>query len=250
MLVFVGLGLYSWDDVSVKGLEWIRKADWICMECYTSCLMGSTVQEMEAEFGKPILVLTREDVEQNPDPLLATAKDNLVVFLTGGDPMISTTHADLRLRAASRGIPTRIIHGASIASAVCGITGLQNYRFGKSCSIPYPRGSWYPVTPLETIALNQSLQLHTLVYLDITIERFMTIPEGIDVLSGMAERTQTHLPSLMVGVARAGSPDSILVVGSPEILRSLDFGPPLHILVVPAELHPIEAEYLERFGKP
>jgi diphthine synthase len=163
--------------------------------------------------------------------------------------MISTTHTDLRIRAAERGITTRIIHGASIASAVCGLTGLQNYRFGKSCSVPYPHGTWFPVTPLETIHLNQSLHLHTLVYLDITRDRLMTIGEGIALLQKMSEMNRMPLPPLLVGVARAGSAQPKVVAGPPATLRTVDFGPPLHVLVVPADLHPVEAEYLERFAE-
>jgi diphthine synthase len=250
MLVFVGMGLYSWDDVSVKGLECIRSADRIFAEFYTSHLMGTTFPEMEEVFGKPLTLLSREDVEQHPDAVLDAAEKGCVVFLTGGDPMVSTTHVDLRIRAAGRGITTRIIHGASIASAVCGLTGLQNYRFGKSCSLPYPHGNWFPVTPLETILLNQTLHLHTLVYLDIAEDRYMTIAEGIGLLARMAKIQKVGLPALMVGVARAGSSVPRIIAGSPDMLQSLDFGPPLHILVVPADLHPVEAEYLERFATP
>jgi diphthine synthase len=250
MLVFVGMGLYSWDDVSVKGLYCIRRADRIFAEFYTSRLMGTTFSEMEGVFGKPLIPLSREDVEQQPGIILDAAEKTCVVFLTGGDPMVSTTHVDLRIRAAERGIPTRIVHGASIASAVCGLTGLQNYRFGKSCSIPYPHGTWFPVTPLETILLNQSLHLHTLVYLDITRDRFMTIPEGIALLEKMAEKQHLRLPALLVGVARAGSARPVVIAGTPEVLQSTDFGPPLHVLLAPADLHPVEAEYLERFATP
>jgi diphthine synthase len=250
MLLFVGMGLYSWDDVSVKGLDSIRGADHIFAEFYTSRLMGTTLSEMEGVFGKPVSLLSREDVEHHPDAILDAAEKGCVVFLTGGDPMVSTTHVDLRIRASRRGIATRIIHGASIASAICGLTGLQNYRFGKSCSLPYPHGKWFPLTPLETILLNQSLHLHTLVYLDITEDRYMTISEGIHLLARMAEVQKVGLPSLLVGVARAGSSLPMVIAGSPDMLQSHDFGPPLHILAIPADLHPMEAEYLERFATP
>ncbi|HZK29815.1 MAG TPA: diphthine synthase, partial [Methanoregula sp.] len=36
--------------------------------------------------------------------------------------------------------------------------------------------------------------------------------------------------------------------GSAQVVRSVDFGPPLHILVVPAELHEMERTYLEMFA--
>jgi diphthine synthase len=96
--------------------------------------------------------------------------------------MISTTHADLRIRAKERGIETKIIHGSSIVSAVCGLSGLQNYRFGKSCSLPYPAKNCFPRTPLTTILSNMRQNLHTLVYLDIQPDRYMSVHEGIDIL--------------------------------------------------------------------
>jgi diphthine synthase len=248
MLSFVGLGLYGKGDITLAGLECARNADLLFFEQYTSRLMGTTLQEMEGMFGKPIQVLGRREVEQESDVVLGPARDRDVVLLTGGDPMVSTTHADLRLRAHAHGIATRIIHGPSIASAVSGITGLQNYRFGKSCSLPYPEGKWIPTSPLETILRNLEQGLHTLVYLDIQESRFMTVPEGIALLENMAKLLCRKPPALYVGVARAGAQDQRVLAGTGTVLKDADVGPPLHILVVPAELHPVEREYLEAFA--
>jgi diphthine synthase len=205
MLTFIGLGLYDADDISEKGLRCIRNADHIYLEIYTSRLMGTSYQELEVHYGKSVHLLRREDVEQHPDELLDRAETNRVVF-SGGDPMVSTTHTDLRMRAAARGIRTSIIHGASISSAVCGLTGLQNYRFGKSCSIPFPHNNWFPTTPIDVIALNQSLRLHTLVYLDIQDERYMTVHEAIDLIQQMAAEKRCIFPYIVLHgrVSRSG----------------------------------------------
>jgi diphthine synthase len=144
-------------------------------------------------------------------------------------------------------IPTAIIHGASISSAVSGLSGLQNYRFGKSCSVPFPQKNWFPTTPIDVIAQNLSLRLHTLVYLDIQDERYMTVNEAIDLLERMAAEKKMQI-SLYVGIARAGSYNPIVRAGSAGTLKSVDFGPPVHILIVPAELHDMEQSYLERFA--
>jgi diphthine synthase len=247
MLTFVGLGLFDKTDISEKGLACIRQAGHIFLDSYTSCLTGSTVEELEAYYGRPVHRLSREDVEQHPDRLLALARSGQVVFLCAGDPMVSTTHADLRIRAAERGIRTAIIHGASIASAVCGLSGLQNYRFGKSCSLPFPQKNWFPTTPFDVIAQNLSLRLHTIVYLDIQENRFMTIPEAVGLLEQMAEEKHTPVP-LYVGIARAGSDDAVVRAGPAGKVRDTEFGPPLHILVIPAELHDMERRYLEMFA--
>jgi diphthine synthase len=247
MLTFIGLGLYDKDDVSEKGLACIRKADHVFLEIYTSRLMGTSYDELKKQYGKPVHLLDRNDVEQHPTDLLNKAEHSQVVFLCAGDPMVSTTHADLRMRAAERGIKTAIIHAASISSAVCGLSGLQNYRFGKSCSVPFPQKNWFPTTPIEVIALNLSLRLHTLVYLDIQDERSMTVHEAIALLEQMAAEKKMHIP-LYVGIARAGSEDPVVRAGTADILRSVDFGLPLHILIVPAELHDMERSYLEMFA--
>lgn len=247
MLTFVGLGLFERTDISEKGLACIRRADHVFLDSYTSCLTGSTVEELEQHYRKPVCRLFRKDVEEHPGRFLDLAVKEDVVFLCAGDPMVSTTHTDLRIRAAERGIRTAIIHAASIASAVCGLSGLQNYRFGKSCSLPFPQKNWSPTTPFDVIAENLSLRLHTLVYLDIQEGRFMTIPEAVDLLEGMADKRQVSIP-LYVGIARAGSDDVVVRAGTAEKIRSAGFGPPLHILVIPAALHDMERRYLEVFA--
>lgn len=247
MLTFVGLGLFDRTDISEKGLICIRQADHVFLDSYTSCLMGSTVGDLEDYYQKPVHLLFREDVEQHPEPILELAQHGQVVFLCAGDPMVSTTHADLRIRAAERRIRTAIIHAASIASAVCGITGLQNYRFGKSCSLPFPQKNWSPTTPFDVIAQNLDRRLHTIVYLDIQKERFMTIPEAVMLLEQMAQEKHVPIP-LYVGVARAGSDTVTVRAGSAEKISTEEFGPPLHILVIPADLHDMERRYLEMFA--
>ena len=248
MLTFVGLGLYDLGDISLKGLECVRNADAVYLEAYTSRLMGTDVVEMEAFFENEIRVLSREDVEQNPRDIIERAARGRVAFLTGGDPMVSTTHADLRMRAAAAGVATSIIHASSISSAVCGLSGLQNYRFGKSCSVPFPAKGWFPTAPVETIAANLDLNLHTLVYLDIQKDRYMRIPEAIAIIEEMAAKRGIEPPALYVGIARAGSESPVVAAGSGAKLKETEFGPPLHILVVPADLHPMEREYLEIFA--
>jgi diphthine synthase len=247
MLTFVGLGLYDKTDVSEKGLTCIRKANHVYLECYTSRLMGTTIEDLGIYYGKPVHPLFREDVEQHPEEMLDQAEQGSVVFLCAGDPMVSTTHSDLRMRAAKRGIRTAIVHAASIVSAVCGVSGLQNYRFGKSCSVPFPQKNWSPTTPIDVIVQNLSLRLHTLVYLDIQNERYMTVPEAVALLEEMAEKKGCRIP-LYVGIARAGSDDPVIIAGTAEKILASEFGPPLHILIVPAELHDMEREYLEMFA--
>lgn len=50
-----------------------------------------------------------------------------------------------------------------------------------------------------------------------------------------------------VGLARLGADDQKIAAGSMKDLRDIDFGPPLHCLVVVGDAHPAEDEMLEIF---
>ena len=255
MLTFIGLGLFDEQDISLKGLQAIQSADLVYLEFYTSYLMGTTIEKLETLYQKPIIRLMREDVEQNPD-WLEQAVDKNIVFLTGGDTMASTTHVDLRIRAKDMGIETRMIHGASIISAVFGLSGLQNYRFGKSVSIPFPyvssRGNRVVTeTPYDTIKFNQENGLHTLVFLDINSEHgYMTVKEALALLLEVEEKRSEGVlkNKIAVGIARAGSVDVSVKADFAENADQFELGGPLQILVIPGNLHFVEAEALVKLA--
>src|SRR5438874_10038491 len=165
-LVFVGLGLHDEKGITLRGLEEARSAEVVFLELYTSGLAGATLGSVERLIGKKIRRLSRTEVEDGRTILEAAAKQK-VAFLVVGDPMAATTHVDLRLRAASANIPTRIVHGASILTAAAGVLGLQIYKFGRTTTIPFPSEGFGPTSPLEVILQNRSTGLHSLVLLDL-----------------------------------------------------------------------------------
>ncbi|NKE34776.1 diphthine synthase [Natronococcus sp. JC468] len=243
MLTFIGLGLYDERSITVEGSEALRQADQAYAEFYTSELLGTTVEELEDAHDVSIEVRDRAGVEQEPEDMLAAAESEDVAFLTAGDTMISTTHVDLRLRAHDRGIGTRVIHGVTAQTAASSLTGLQNYRFGKATTLPFPYAhgaDGLPASVTETIDANRADGLHTVVYLDIKAERgeYMTADTGAELLADV-------YPELVgVVVARAGSPDPLVAAGRMRELAERSFGDPLHLLVVPGECHLLEADAL------
>ncbi|CCQ32572.1 Diphthine synthase protein [Halorhabdus tiamatea SARL4B] len=251
MLTFVGLGLYDERSVTLAGRDAIRAADRVFAEFYTSRLVGASVDDLEAFHDTDIEVRDRAGVEQDPEPILDAAREGDVVFLTAGDTMISTTHVDLRLRAEERGIETRVIHGTTAQAAASSLTGLQNYRFGKATTLPFERshgGTGVPNSVIETIEANRERGLHTLVFLDITVESdHETYMRGEQAASLLAEHWRAD--ALGVVVARAGSPDPVVRAGRLSALAETDFGEPLHLLVVPGSLHYIERDALEAIGE-
>ncbi|MDZ7688533.1 MAG: diphthine synthase [Halobacteriales archaeon] len=253
MLTFVGLGLYDERDVTLKGRDAVADSDSAYVEFYTSVLPAAPIEDLEEFHATRIEVLNRDEVESGTR-IVDDAEENDVVFLVGGDPMVSTTHADLRLRAHERGVETRVIHAPSASTAVCGATGLQNYRFGAATTLPFDdHEGWEPESPFDRVAENLERDLHTLVYLDIEdsedgaigedMGRFMHADEAAERL-----RDSDVDAELAVGVARLGSDDVHVFAGTPDEVASHDFGSPLHLLVVPASLHPIEEESLRAFG--
>jgi diphthine synthase len=244
MLTFVGLGLYDERSITVEGREALREADRAFAEFYTSHLVGATVEELESHHDVDIEVRDRAGVEQDPAPILDAAEDGDAVFLTAGDTMVSTTHVDLRLRAHDRGIDTRVVHGVTAQSAASGLTGLQNYRFGKATTLPfeYAHGAeGVPDSVIETIEANRERGLHTLVYLDIKAERgeYMTASTAAE------QFADAFGADLGVVVARAGSLDPLVAADRIDALAERSFGDPLHLLVIPGDLHHIEADALE-----
>jgi len=250
MLVFIGLGLCG-ECIPLRGLREAREADVVYVELYTSIVPGLDLRELEGTIGKSIKILDRVAVEQHPDEILNAAKAGKVAFLVPGDPMVATTHVDLRLRAAREGIQTKIVHAASIASASAGLAGLQSYKFGRSATVPFPDNP--SQTPYEVLAENRGRGLHTLLLLDIRAEqnRAMTANEAIDVMLELEAKIhkKAFTPStLAVVVARAGSDDALVRADRVERLREIDFGSPPHVLIVPGKLHFVEAEALEVFA--
>ena len=252
MLTFIGLGLYDERSVTVEGCEAIRAADRVFAEFYTSKLVGADVADLQAYHDVDIDVRPREGVERDPTAILDAAADGDAAFLTAGDTMISTTHTDLRLRAAERGIDTRVIHGVTAQSAASSLTGLQNYRFGKATTLPFPYahgGGDVPQSVIETIEANRERGLHTVVYLDIKVGTGPTGPDPdheeymtADVAAGLLAEGWTD--ALAVVVARAGSPDAVVAADRLSALADRDFGDPLHLLVIPGDLHHVEADAL------
>jgi diphthine synthase len=238
MLSFIGLGLYDERSITVRGADRLAAADRAYLDVYTSRLAGATVEELRAAHDTPIELRDRAGVERDPGPILSTAEQGHAAFLTAGDTMISTTHADLRLRAQRRDIETTVILGTTAQTAASALTGLQNYRFGKATTLPFPDvHGGVPDSVVETLVDNRARGLHTLVYLDIDAanDRLLSADRAAGLL---AEQTSVDGPAVVV--ARAGGADTVVRAGSLGALASSSFGPPPHLLVVPGELHQME----------
>ncbi|KRT80946.1 hypothetical protein AMK59_4989 [Oryctes borbonicus] len=266
MFFLIGLGLGDPKDITVKGLEIIKKCNRVYLESYTSILPCGT-EALEEFYGKKLIIADRDVIEQDVDEIFYEADKLDIALLVVGDPFGATTHTDLILRAKERGIKVQIVHNASILNAV-GCCGLQLYSFGETVSIPYWTDTWQPDSFFDKIVANHQRGLHTLCLLDIKVKeptlesltkkkkeympaKFMSVSEASQQLLQIVERnpdTCITKNCLCVGIARVGSDTQQIIVGSLSKMVEYDLGKPLHSLVITGpNLHPLEVEYLEQF---
>ncbi|XP_052688468.1 diphthine methyl ester synthase-like [Crassostrea angulata] len=271
MLVFVGLGLGDAKDITVKGLEVVKKCKRVYLEAYTSILTVGK-DALEEFYGREIILADRDMVETNSDEILSGAEEEDVAFLVVGDPFGATTHTDLVLRAKEKGLDYRVVHNASIMNA-CGCCGLQLYNFGETVSIVFWTDTWKPDSYYDKIKSNRDRNMHTLCLLDIkmkeqTIEnlmkgrkifeppRFMTVKQASEQLLEIVENKRQEgdnslaftEDTVCVGLSRVGSDAQRIVSATLQEMTQIDLGEPLHSLIIPGEMHSLERDMLLQFA--
>uniref|UniRef100_A0A914WU82 diphthine methyl ester synthase n=1 Tax=Plectus sambesii TaxID=2011161 RepID=A0A914WU82_9BILA len=267
----IGLGLGDVKDITVRGLEVVKKCKRVYLEAYTSILCyGLDKQQLEAFYGREVIEADRDLVEQGSDVILENADTEDICMLVVGDPFGATTHADMVLRAKQLGITVKVVHNASIMNAV-GCCGLQLYNFGETVSVVMWTDTWQPDSYYDKIAANRQRGMHTICLLDIktkeqSIEnlmkgkkiyeppRYMTCAEAADQLVKIADRkreagleTAFDAETQCVGLARVGWDNQKIVACSLREMTNVEMGDPLHTLIICGTLHPIEKDMLATF---
>ncbi|KAK7552495.1 Diphthine synthase [Phyllosticta citricarpa] len=267
MLHLIGLGLADETDITVKGLEIVKKAERVYLESYTAILLVDQAK-LEAFYGRSVIIADREMVESASDSILADADKVDVAFLVVGDPFGATTHTDLVLRARELNIATNAVPNASIMTGI-GCTGLQLYNFGQTISMVFFTDNWRPASWYDRVVENAAIGLHTLVLLDIKVKepnldmlargkvvyeppRYMSVAQCAQQMVEIDEERGKGVcgkDALAVGVARVGASDQKIVAGTLEQLSQADLGKPLHSLVlVGRNTHDLERDYLRAFA--
>ena len=236
-LYLIGIGLNDEKDISLKGLEAIKKCKYIYLEYYTSILQTS-LENLEKLYKKKITVADRDLVEKKADEILEKAKKSNVAFLVIGDIFSATTHIDLLLRARKNKVKVEFIHNASIISAI-GVTGLEVYKFGKITSIPFHDTQ----TPVQVLNQNQKQGLHTLFLLDLDpiTEKFLSINQAIGFLLKNNVKDQ-----LAIACSQIGNKNQIIKTGKLSKLNKIKWDKFPQCLIIPGKLHFMEEEALQQ----
>jgi len=244
-LYLIGLGLTDERDMTLRGLDIARSCDRVYLESYTSIYAG-TDESLSELIGKEVIHLGRSGIEEDPENTVLAGGD--VALLVYGDPLVATTHTDIILRARELGQDVEVVHNSSAYSAIAE-SGLQIYKFGRTTTIAYPEGTYFPKSPYDAIKDNRMRGLHTLCLLDIKADedRFMAVNEAIDLLFRMEDnrmQNQIRKDTVAIGAARLGA-DSFFAAGTLEALGKVDFGKPPHCLVICGKLHEMELAMLK-----
>ncbi|MFH1106240.1 MAG: diphthine synthase [Candidatus Aenigmatarchaeota archaeon] len=246
MLTLVGIGLWNEQDLTLGGLEACKSADEVYAEFYTNIWNGD-VKKIEKLIGKKIKILERSDLEENASGLITRSKKSDIALLVCGDPLVFTTHSSLVAEAKKQRIKTRIIHNASILSAI-GETGLHAYKFGKSATIPMPDKISNADSVYNAIKENKTLGLHTLLLLDVDLEKkkHLKVSEAFKILSEMEKKrgegfAAAHVEAIVF--SSAGSQSPVIEYGKISALSKKKFSEPA-VIIIPGMLHFSEAEFL------
>ena len=269
MLFIIGIGLGDEKDISVRGLEAVKSCVAVFLEGYTSLLVNA--EHLEEFYGKKVTIADRDCVEGDSiyTEVIERARTENVAFLVVGDAFGATTHCDLVLRAHKEGIAVQVINNAGIMNAV-GCAGLALYNYGIAVSLCFWTDSWQPDSGYEKIRTNREHGMHTLVLLDIKVKeqsienlcrgrkiyeppRFMTTQQAAEQLIAVEERRKlgAYAPDTWaVALARVGGPTQKIVYAPLKDLVDIDMGAPLHCMIIPGQISPIEEEFLSMFKLP
>lgn len=201
MLSLIGVGLGNEADITQRGINVARAADFVYIESYTAVLAEGSDKLMAlihpGGTDKQLIVADRGLVESGDILRPVFEQGKHVALLVVGDPFGATTHSDLVVRChehnkAGTKAEVQIVHNASIMNAV-GCCGLQLYRFGQTVSLCYwsedpyvadddadasaagptagvGKVSWRPSSWYDRIITNRLGGLHTLALLDIKVK--------------------------------------------------------------------------------
>jgi diphthine synthase len=250
MLWFVGTGINGYRGLSLAALDVLKKCDAVYIERFTSALPGSDLQGLGSLLGKQVKPVQRWFVEDGRE-ILESARSKEVALMTYGDPLIATTHSELRARAARNSIRTAVLHSASGIASIIGETGLHVYKFGRMVTMMSEPQS--AISVYSTIFDNLLAGSHTIILTEYSYdeskeEPFFHDPASAFRMLAEVERDQKHQifsdDTFAVVASRVGMSDQRIVSGKVKSLMRADFGSGPHSVIITGALHFTEAEAL------
>lgn len=245
MLYMIGLGLCP-KELTLEALEAIKRCKKVYLEDYTSKYSEGTLKELEKIIKKKVIPLTREEVEETK-PFLTNAKKENIALLVYGNITSATTHSEILQTAKRRGIKVKLYPGISIFSVIPMLTGLQEYKFGRTVTIVRPEKNYFPKSYFDYFLDNQKMGLHTIFLLDIKKQEhyFMSPAEAASILLEIAKEKKVKLGKVIVIGNAMGKKQIVEYLHIEDILKKKYPKGAIFCLVIPGKLHESEQEFLD-----
>jgi len=244
MLVFAGLGLNE-NTITQEIINMVKNADKIYFERYTSPPMPYNDYIFDFQFEQ----IGREFIE-NGDKIIEESKSGTVILLTYGNPMIATTHMDLRMRAEKRGIETKVLHNSSITTVLPGETGLHSYKFGRITTL-MTNTEVAPLSVYDVIFNNLLTELHSTVLLEYNLDKkeYLNPINAIKQLLKIEEEQKKKVISeetKLIIASRIGMNKQEIYCDTLKELLNKQYDKPPYTIIIPSKLHFTEIEALKQ----
>lgn len=247
MLWFVGIGINGYRGLSLAALDVLKRCGTIYAERFTSALSDEDLKGLSLLLEKEVEPIQRWFVEDGRE-IMEAAKENEVALVTYGDPLIATTHSELRSRAARKSIKTAVLHSASGITSIIGETGLHIYKIGRMVTMMSEPQS--AISVYNTVFENLLAGSHTLILTEYSQDgnKDPIFLDPVAVFSMLldAERDQKHQifseTTFAIVASRVGMADQCIRSGKAGSLAKIDFGAGPHSVIIPGSLHFTESE--------
>ncbi|MGI0029509.1 MAG: diphthine synthase [Nitrososphaera sp.] len=254
MLWLVGLGINGHRGLSLAAVDILKQCDVVYVERYTGALYKEDLEGLISILGPKVTTVERWFVEDGRE-ILETAKSKGVALATYGDPLVATTHSELRARAARNSIKTSVLHAASGITSAIGETGLHAYKFGRMVTMmsePHSATSVYSVVFDNLLAGSHTLIVTEYRY-DEGSDPYFLNPTQVFKMLAEAEADQKHQVfsdrTFAIVASRVGTDSQDVVSGSVRSLLQFEFGQGPHSVIIPGALHFTETEALASLCK-
>ncbi len=249
MLWFVGIGISGYRGLSLHALDLLKKCDVVYVERFTSALSDIDIGSLHSVLGLEVKPVERWFVEDGRE-ILENAKSGQIALVTYGDPMIATTHGELRSRAARDSIKTSVLHSASGIYSSIGETGLHHYKFGRMVTMMSDKQS--AISVYNAIFDNLLSGCHTLILTEYSSGEsggtFYLNPIEVFKLLSEVESDQKYSvfsdSTFAVVSSRIGLDSQQITSGCVGSLARSKFGEGPHSIIITGPLHFTESEAL------
>jgi len=247
MLNIIGIGLRGTGSITFDEFDALRTSDLVYIDQYTSIGQPGLVKKISSMLDREVIPLNREDLENGS--ILKPAMDKTVSLIVIGDPLMATTHNEIRFEALNRGIKVRLFENASIINTAVGKAGLMIYKVAPPVSLPKVNEKFFPMSVIDKIKRNLEIGLHTPLLIDLDGAENIPLHDAIESLMEMQNRRgYKGLIDEVCILSRISFKDERIIFGKIDDVMHENAASPYMIIIL-ASLDDNERRFLSAFSR-